>query len=431
VRAQDLATPFQAHPRTRRLTLGAMFIDTLGGGLLAPFELVYAHVAVGLPLTTAGVALSIAAGAGLAIGPIAGAAVDRFGGTTVVAAANVLGALGCALLFLSRSVALFAAGSLLIVAGMRAFWGAFTPLVAQLAPARSLDVWFGRIRAARYLGLAAGEALAGAFLVAGTTRGLRTIVVADGASYLAAMGLILASRPPSSARRARAEDEGGAGGYRAALADVPNLLLAGLNVADTLLIVAPLLAMPVLVTEQLHLGTWLPGTLAALTTVVGATGMTLGSRMLRGRSRLRNLQLAALTWVLGLMLFVAAVPAGALAVPLLAVAMALLGLGEAFYAPTADALPAALAPPGLLGRYAAVHQMAWGVSEVLAPLLVGILLVRGVATTWIVLAALAGLTLGAYRILERVAAVRDRTGAVPIRGPRIRRQGPPAEVLRS
>jgi hypothetical protein len=38
---------------------------------------------------------------------------------------------------------------------------------------------------------------------------------------------------------------------------------------------------------------------------------------------------------------------------------------------------AALAPPGLLGRYAAVHQMAWGISETIAPLLMGLLLVRG------------------------------------------------------
>jgi MFS family permease len=96
-------------------------------------------------------------------------------------------------------------------------------------------------------------------------------------------------------------------------------------------------------------------------------------------------------------------------VPLLVGAMALLGLGEAVYAPTADALPVALAPPGLLGRYAAIHQMAWGISETIAPLLVAGLLVTGIYAIWIALAALAAITAFAYRVVE---ASTDRDGLV-------------------
>jgi MFS family permease len=399
----------QAQSRARPLVLAAMFVDTLGGGLLVPFELIYAHLVVGLPLTTAGAALAVAAAAGIAVGPIAGSAVDRFGPILIVASASIFGIIGSIALFFAHGMVLFAIGSFFFVAAMRIFWGAFTPLVAELAPVSSLDIWFGRIRAARFLGLAAGEALAGVFVVAGHTSGLKAIVAADGVSYLVAMSLLLLAGRGMSARPLRPTERQESGGYRVALRDIPNVLLAGLNVADTLLIEAPVLAMPVLVIEQLHLGAWLPGILAAITTIVGAVGMTLGAWMLRGRRRLRNMQLATLTWTMGLVFFVVTPAARPLAVPLLVGAMALLGLGEAVYAPTADALPAALAPSGLLGRYAAIHQMAWGISETIAPLLVAGLLVTGIYAVWIALAALAALTVLAYRVME---ASTDRDGLV-------------------
>jgi MFS family permease len=401
--------PGTAQSRARPLVLAAMFIDTLGGGLLVPFELIYAHQVVGLPLTTAGAALAIAAATGIAVGPVAGSSVDRFGPIRVVASASIFGIAGSIALFFAHTALLFATGSFFFVAAMRIFWGAFTPLVAELAPVSSLDVWFGRIRAARFLGLAAGEALAGTFVAAGRTAGLKAIVVTDGVSYLVAMSLILLAGRGMRTGPLRATEHQEGGGYRVALRDVPNVLLAGLNVADTLLIEASVLAMPVLVIDQLRLGAWLPGILAAITTIVGAVGMTLSAWMLRGRRRLRNMQLALLMWTIGLLFFVVTPAARSLAVSLLVGAVALLGLGEAVYAPTADALPAALAPPGLLGRYAAIHQMAWGISETIAPLLVASLLVTGIYAVWIALAALAALTVFAYRVME---AVTDRDGVV-------------------
>lgn len=71
-------------------------------------------------------------------------------------------------------------------------------------------------------------------------------------------------------------------------------------------------------------------------------------------------------------------------------------VGEAIYAPTADALPLAIAPAGLAGRYSAVHQLAWGISSTLAPVLTASLLVVGNQTVWLVLTATATLLAIAY-----------------------------------
>jgi len=90
-----------------------MFIDTLGGGLLAPFELVYGLRIAHLSLTGAGLVLSLAGAAGIVTGPLAGAAVDRVGPARVVAAANALGATGCATLLLWPNALGYGAGMFL------------------------------------------------------------------------------------------------------------------------------------------------------------------------------------------------------------------------------------------------------------------------------------------------------------------------------
>src|SRR5205085_7588280 len=234
----------------------------------------------------------------------------------------------------------YGVGAFFVSANMRTFWAAFTPLVASIAGPAELEKWFGRIRGARYVGIVSGEGLSGVFFVAGLHTGLRLLVIANGLSFLVALALVLASVPPRRAGASTAEEEETPRrGYRPVLADRVNLALAGLNVAATLLLITPVLVLPVFILERLHLPTWLPGTLAALLTATAAAGLLLGSRLVRGRRRLRNLEIAAVLWALGCAVFLLAPLTIALAYAALFVGVLLLGLGEAFYAPTADALP--------------------------------------------------------------------------------------------
>jgi Na+/melibiose symporter-like transporter len=394
--------------RRQRLLIAAMLVDTLGGGLLAPFELIYALKVARLPLTTAGVILSVASAAGIALGPVAGAAVDRFGPTRVVALANALGVAGCASLLLWRGGWGYALGAFFLGAYMRVFWASFTPLVASVARADELEQWFGRLRGARYIGIVSGEALSGAVLLAGVETGLRLLVAANGLSFVAALVLVLAAGPARvSSIGGEGEATAGHGGYRQVLRDGINVALAGLNVAATLLLTAPIMMLPVFVLERLHLPTWLPGILAAVLTATAAAGLLFGARLVRGRRRLRNLEIAAVLWTLGCVAFLFASVEVALVYVALVVGVILLGIGEAMYAPTADALPAALAPAQLRGRYAAVHQMAWGISEAIAPTLGAATLAADSAVLWLTLGGIAAGTAVTYRGLERPSHGRD------------------------
>lgn len=394
--------------RERRLLIAAMLVDTLGGGLLAPFELVYALEIAGLSLTTAGVILSVAAVAGIAVGPAAGAIVDGVGAPRVVAAANGLGIAGCASLLLATNAWGYALGAFFLSASTRTFWAAFTPLVTSIAAPSDLETWFGRVRGARYVGIVAGEALSGLVLLAGVATGLRVIVFANGVSFVVALALVLAVR-----RGARMENEQAIravaphGGYRRVLRDRVNVALALLNVAATLLLIAPVLVLPVFILDRLHLPAWLPGLVAAVLTATAAAGLLFGARLVRGRRRLRTMQIAATLWALGCATFVLAPAGAAVAYAALLAGAILLGVGEALYAPTADALPAALAPPALRGRYAAVHQMAWGISEAVAPTLGAVTLAAGNAVVWLTLAAIAVVAALGYRAAERPSAGRD------------------------
>jgi MFS family permease len=379
-----------------------MLVDTLGSGLLGPFELLYGHVVTGLSLGTAGGALSAGTAAGIAAGPVAGAAVDRVGAARVVQAANLAAAAGCGLLLVVHGPYAFSAAVFVLSGATRGFWAAFAPLVSSLAPAGERRSWFGRIRSLRYAGITGGQALAGAVLLLGQRDGLRALVAGDGVSYLLALALLGAavSGATTAVSSAGAEPPP-SGSYRDALADRRNVLLAALNVVATLIITAPLLAMPVLVIQQLRLHTWLPGLLGALNTLAIVVPAFFAGRLLRNRLSLRVLAAAAALWALGCGTYAAA-GTGHLEYLLLAAGMILLGFGEAAYAPTADALPLELAPPHLAGRYTAVHQLAWGISGAVAPVAAALLLSHGRSTFWLIFAALALALAAAY------SAIADR-----------------------
>jgi MFS family permease len=390
-----------------------MFIDMLGGGLFSPFELLYGLVVVGLTLPTAGFLMAIGAAASIAVGPLAGSTVDRFGAGRVVSVSNVLGGVGCVVL-LTATPPSFALGIFLLSATQRAFYGAFTPFVAVIAESQELELWFGRIRAFRYVGLALGAALSGAALALGQGAGLRVLVMLDAVSYVVAAALLW-----QAARGVKNQGEAphqAAGGYLRVLADRANLILAGLNIWATLLIIAPFVAMPVFVLEVLHQPPWVPGLLAAANTVTLVAGSTISPRLLRGRRRLTNLALVSSLWAFGLGLFLVSAMAPGFELVGLFAGMVLLGFGEALYAPTADTLPLALAPPPLRGRYAALHQMAWGVSETVAPALTGFLLAISGSMLWSVLAALAVITIVAYEAIAARIGGRDGVSGEPLSG---------------
>jgi len=108
------------------------------------------------------------------------------------------------------------------------------------------------------------------------------------------------------------------------------------------------------------------------------------SRAIEGRRRLRALALMpalwAVAWLLvevgGLWLY------GTAAAILIAVALALFGVGECFHGPAHQALVAEIGPDHLRGRYFALHSMSWGVGGTVGPAVGGVLLGASPFALW-------------------------------------------------
>src|SRR3954471_12286398 len=303
-------SPLTATGRVRAIA-AAMAVDALGSGLFGPFVLLYGHTVVGLPLAQAGLVLSLTGAVGLAAGPVAGAAVDRHGPARVVVVSNVLSMLGCAGLLLAHDAVTYGVVSLLGFAGARGYWAAFAPLVSEVAEPGRLETWFGRLRAARYLGITLGSALAAVVLLLGERTGLRLMVAIDAATYAVAAALVLWAMGWARRGPAPAEASGAAAAttpaatYRVALRDGPNVATAALNVVCTLLCLAPVMALPVLTLEQLDQPAWVPGTLAAVIAVSIALAVLVSPRLAFGRRRLGVLGIACTLWVVACAVLVA------------------------------------------------------------------------------------------------------------------------------
>lgn len=396
-----------------------LLIDSLGSGLFAPLSLLYFHVVAGLPLATVGLALSGTAAVGVALSPLVGPLVDRFGARRVVAGAQLLQGVGFLVYLGVGSVAALIPAALLVTIGLRAFWSSLFTFLADLAPATEQDRWYGLAGAAQNAGFGLGGLLGGLLIASGGTTGYRLVVGINAASFFVAGGLLLGRvREPRRARPVQAT--AGDGGYRLLLRDRPFLALTATNVLFALCNLLFFVGLPVYALDALAAPAWLPGVLFAANTALLAGAQTAVVRLAEPYRRTRVLALAGALWCAWAVLFALAVrlPA-ALVIPFLIAVTGLYALADLLHSPTANALAAAASPEAVRGRYLAAYQLSWGVATFLAPAFFTVLFARDAALPWAVLAVLALVGLGAILRLEprltraavRPAGVRRRDQA--------------------
>lgn len=397
--------------------LAALAVDALGSGVFLPFSVLYFTATTSLSLAQVGLALSVAAGLALPLGPWLGGLVDRFGAGPVLLAANLLQALGAASYLVTESFDELIGAAGAVALGSQAFWAAYPPLVGQVSKAGEREHWYGLVGALRNAGFGLGGLVSGLALPHGGTAGYRGVAAVNAGSFLLA-ALLLLLNGPAVRRPAVAGGTGGrksAAGWRAVLTDRPYLALTVLNTAFATNSFALTLVLPVYAVARLGLPAWLPGAGLTLNCMLIALAQAPVVRALRGRSRVRALQVSsALSAVSALiMLLAVAVPRGTgVAVVLLAVTV--FTLGELVESPVLAALVTEAAPEALRGRYLALNQLSWNVSNSVAPALLTGLLAAGLFPVWLALAALgAAAGHGITALAPRLPAARGRVG-VPL-----------------
>lgn len=375
-------------PEARRLLIGTL-LSAIGRGLTLPFLFIYLTDVRGLTDTRAGLVIGWYGAVTLALSPLGGTLIDRFGARRVVLPCLLIEAVGTGSLALIDSSASAFAVMTVIAVGSSAIWSGQNTILASLTDDGERQRVFGLNFALLNLGIGIGGMTSGAIVDTARPGTFQTIYLLDALSYLTP-ALILLTLPGVGHRlgAGRAADRPSTGGYLTVLRDRPfrRLVIFGLilTTCGYAQIEVGFAAYAVRVAEvSPRVVAWA----LAANTVMIVLAQLLVIRRIEGRSRTAALAVVgavfAAAWlVLGVGGLVST--EGAVLAALCVVACsAIFGFGETMLSPVMPALTNALATDELRGRYNAMSSMIFGISGVIGPVTAGPLLAAADGRVWV------------------------------------------------
>ena len=380
----------------------AMAVDAIGSGVFMPISVLYFLTSTSLPLVHVGLALTIASGLRLPFAPLLGVVVDRIGAKQILLVANLVQAAGFIGYVFAESFTTVLVASAVVQLGQTAFWGSFSPVVAEISEPGQRERWFGFLGALRNAGFAIGGLVAALAITVGTTTAYTAVVLANAGSYLFAYALLLSvESSPSVVAPSPSTD--GPQGWSQVLRDRPYLLFVLTNITFATSAMALSIAMPVYITQSLDLPGWVAGVVFTINTVMIGIGQGLVVNAMEGSVRSRIVALGSLLFVASYAVMCAADWASvSVGVAVMLVGAVVYTAGELVAGPVLAALSTDAAPAHLRGRYASLYQMSWTVSSTIAPVTLTWLLERGSAPLWGALGAVALLGVALANLLRRV-----------------------------
>ena len=388
---------------------------SFAGGLFLPLSLVYFTVLTDIPLPVLGALVSGSVLVGLPLPLVAGVLVERRGPRPVVVAGLALQAVAYAGFVVVRDPVPVLAASVVMAAGTRLFWSSVFALLADHAEAGSAlttEQWFGRLNAARTVGIVAGGLVTGAVVTVDDPDAYVVLAgVAAGCTALAAALVAARVRPP----RAPVPPGTRAAGLGVVVRDRAFLVVLGANSVFALCILFPGLALPTVVRAGLAGPGWLTSALLVANALLVAVLSARGAATAASQPRTTVLSRAGVLWCGAFAVLAVAVSVRLpVAAVLLLAGIALLSVAEVLHAPTSAALVGTLGGAAR-GRYLAVFQYSFVLAELVAPLLFTGLF--GVVPA-LPFAVVAGASLLAAVVLDRSRSLGARTGVTPYAAPR-------------
>ncbi|MEU0521838.1 MFS transporter [Streptosporangium sp. NPDC006007] len=380
-------------PGERALVSG-IAVDAVGSGMYVPFSLVFFHHVTDLPLPLIGLVLTVTGLVGIAVVPVVGIAVDRFGARTMQISLYVVRGLSFACFPLAHTLPVFAVVALLTSVGTRAFPAAQEARLAELAEGTDRDRLQALSRSLSNVGLGAGTLMASVAIATAGDFGYTATAWLNGASFLVAG--FLASRtpaatPPGTPATVRTHGDG----YRVVAKDRPFLVLVCANLLVALGFSALTSLLPLYATGWLDIPEGLVGSAFLLNTVMcAALGVPVAALTRRCfATRPRAAAVGAALFSLSFLTQAALDTVRPHGVPLLLagllVAVFIMTVGEMVYVPSSGALSQFAAPQRLRGRYLATYQLSRSLAYALGPTLFTSLLTVDGRLPWLLVATTA------------------------------------------
>ncbi len=411
-------------PREGRLLLSIVAIQFLGTGLVLPFHVVYLHEVRGFPLSDVGLLLGVPPLMGLLIVGPGGSAIDRIGARRVQLGVLALLVVGDVVLAFAttRSVAALALAINGLAFGM--MWPASQSLIATVIPQQLRQRYFGVNFTLINLGIGIGGVIGGFFVDVSRPQTFQAIYLADGASYIPALLLLLLPLRHIAGRVEVSDDDAAAApvGYLAVLRSPAMATLTVLSFVSSFVGYSQLNAgMPAYARGVGEISTRALGLAFAANTLVIVVLQLFVLQRIEGRRRTRVIAVMGVVWAFSWLLlgFSGLVPGTLGATLLVAACASVFAFGETLLQPTIPALVNDLAPDHLRGRYNAVSSGSFQLAAVIAPPISGLLIGHALGDVYIGLLVVGCLVCGLVaiawlepRLDPTVNGVRDDETAV-------------------
>lgn len=393
-----------ALPTEGRWLLSTVAIQVLGRGLTLPFTIIYLHEVRGFDLGLSGALMSLIAISGFAVTGPAGSLTDRYGARAILLGGLSSMIIGNVLLAFATSPAVAAVALVLIGINFGAAWPAFNAMIAAVVSGDLRQQYFGVNFALVNLGIGVGGIVGGLYVDVGDAGTFTAIFLADAASALIPMSLLLGplrhvrshSEPPE-------EDSGGT--YRAILRQPAVRWLTAITFVGVLVGYGQFEAgYPAFAREVGEVSTRTVGITFAVNTAVIVLLQFLVLSRISGRRRTRVMVVMGVIWAFSWLVLGAAglMPGTVAAAVAMIVFMGVFAFGETLMQPTIPAISNDLAADHTRGRYNAINAAAFQGGAIAGPVVAGLLLDHGLAEVYIGLMVFGCLSLcGMARALER------------------------------
>ena len=392
-------------PREGRLLLSIVVVEFVGTGLVLPFQVVYLHEVRGFALGDVGLLLGLSPLLGLLVVGPGGLAIDRLGPRRIVLAILLLMIAGNTVLAFSETRWQAAVALMLQGIGFGLSWPAFQSMIASVVPTGLRQRYFGVNFTLLNLGIGIGGVAGGLLVDVERVATFQAIYLADAASYLPALVLLLGPLRHVGGQ-VLLDDHAHSGGTVSYLAVLRRPAMGSLTVLG---FVASFVGysqlnagMPAFARAVSEVSTRTLGFAFAVNTLVIVVLQLVVLGRIEGRRRTRIIAAMGVMWALAwLCLGMSGLVPGTLGAAVLVAACAgVFALGETLLQPTIPALVNDLAPDHLRGRYNALSSGAFQLAAVIAPAISGVLIGQALGEVYIGLLVVGSLLCGALAVLE-------------------------------
>ncbi|MEV0714097.1 MFS transporter [Asanoa sp. NPDC050611] len=414
-------------PEARRLLAATLFSAT-GRGLTLPFMFIYLTKVRDVSAGTAGLIIGWMAVCALAIGPVGGWAVDRYGARRIVLPMLLVEAAGVGSVGFAQSHWQAFLSVTLIGAGGGVIWAANTTILSSVTDGLERQKTFGLNFALLNLGIGTGTVIAGAIVDLDRPGTFQVIYLIDATLYLVPFVNLLTM--PGVGRRLAPAATGEPAqtrlrqpGYREVFAHRGFRRLLAFSVVLTISGYAQIeVGFTAFAIDVAQVG---PQTVAyafTANTLVIVLAQLFVVRVIQGRSRTVLLSLVGVIMAAAWLILGVAGAVDGRNVALAAVAViacaAVFAVGETLLSPINPTLLNALATDELRGRFNALGSMVWGISGIVGPITAAPLIGGGHSSVWLALTVIgclvaALLAASLRKVITAEQDGRDQPGVAP------------------